>query len=162
METFDFWENALEKLKSFGQRIKALEYKLGLIADYTVEVGQTGIWTYVKKASGIYEAWGNTSVSVAMTNAIQNTYYGNNAVYISDLGFTEIKAANVTGQASGAYFGTKIEFYNTNQLHLSSRASASNTSTINFSINIKGLWKTFVGGVLSNIMALLPGKAVIA
>jgi len=58
METFDFWENALEKLKSFGQRIKALEYKLGLIADYTVEVGQSGIWTYEKKASGIAKCWG--------------------------------------------------------------------------------------------------------
>ena len=116
-------------------------------ANYIIEEGTSGIWTYRKWASGIMEAWGNTSASVAMTNPIQNTYYGNTSISISGLGFTTLQSVHVTGQASGSYFGTKLESYNTSQITVSSRSSASYTNTINFSFEIKGLWRAFTPSV---------------
>lgn len=47
-----------EKLKDIALKIKDIAYKLGLIADYVVEHGTDGIWTYRKWASGIAECWG--------------------------------------------------------------------------------------------------------
>ena len=39
-------------------KIKEIAEKLGLIADYVVEQGTDGIWTYRKWNSGIAECWG--------------------------------------------------------------------------------------------------------
>ena len=47
------------------QRVKALEYKLGLIADYVVETGTSGIWTYEKWQSGKAECWGSQTDTIS-------------------------------------------------------------------------------------------------
>lgn len=116
-------------------------------ADYIVEEGTNDIWYYRKWASGVYEAWGKEQRSTAMTNAIQNTYYGNVTFDISALGLTSIISAQVTGQASGSYFGTKIESWSTSSIQVSSRASASTTATVMYIFDIKGLWKEFTPSV---------------
>lgn len=117
-------------------------------ADYIVEEGTSGIWTYRKWASGVMEAYGRESRSTAMTNKIQEySYYGNQSFTISALGFTDIKSIQVTGQASGHYFGTKVEASSTSTIQASSRASSSVTSTIDYMIDIKGLWKEFTPSV---------------
>lgn len=46
------------------------------LADYIVEQGVSGIWTYRKWASGIIECWGQTDIgAVGITNTTGNQYY---------------------------------------------------------------------------------------
>ena len=61
--------NLKNLLKNLAQKIKALEYSLGLIADYVVETGTSGIWTYEKWESGKSVCWGTKSHTVT-------TWYG--------------------------------------------------------------------------------------
>lgn len=126
-------------------------------ADYIVEEGTSGIWTYRKWASGVMEAYGRESRSTAMTNKIQEySYYGNQSFTISALGFTDIKSIQVTGQGSGHYFGSKVESFNTTTILVSSRASSTVTSTIDYMIDIKGLWKEFTPSVMKQGSAVTP------
>lgn len=55
---------------------KAVTLPSGALADYIVEVGISGIWTYRKWASGIVECWGCVIYQNAKINAlISNKYY---------------------------------------------------------------------------------------
>ena len=47
---------------------------LDKIADYIVEQGTSGIWTYRKWNSGIAECWGYTSSTLSFTTASGGTY----------------------------------------------------------------------------------------
>lgn len=48
------------------------------LADYIVEQGVSGIWTYRKWASGIIECWGQTNIgAVGITNTAGGQYYSN-------------------------------------------------------------------------------------
>lgn len=48
------------------------------LADYIVEQGVSGIWTYRKWASGIIECWGQTNIgAVGITNTTGGQYYSN-------------------------------------------------------------------------------------
>lgn len=49
---------------NLAQKVKALEYKLGLIADYVVETGTSGIWTYEKWESGKAVCWGRQTNTI--------------------------------------------------------------------------------------------------
>lgn len=109
--------------------------------DYIVEQGTDGIWTYRKWNSGVYELWGYTTNSCAMTNALGETYYGTVNVSISGLGIVVINGVQVTGRASGHYFGTKVDNIANDILYLSCRASASNTTNVTHYIQITGTWK---------------------
>lgn len=46
--------------------------KLGLIDDYVVEAGTSGIWTYRKWASGNFDLWGYASYTSSTTAAVVN------------------------------------------------------------------------------------------
>lgn len=49
---------------------------LAAMADYIIEQGVSGIWTYRKWASGIIECWGQTDIgAVGITNTTGNQYY---------------------------------------------------------------------------------------
>ena len=56
--------------------LKSMAYKLGLIADYVVEQGTSGIWTYKKWASGEAELRATfvTTTAYAITTAYGNVY----------------------------------------------------------------------------------------
>lgn len=111
-------------------------------ADYIVEQGTDGIWTYRKWNSGVQEAWGVSSDSFAMTSGINNyQYYGTKSYSISALGFTAINNIQITGGGGGAYFGSKVESFNTSTINMSARASNSYTSTLTHWFYIKGTWK---------------------
>ena len=45
-------------LISLINKVKEISYNQGLIADYVVEEGMNGIWTYRKWNSGMAECWG--------------------------------------------------------------------------------------------------------
>lgn len=135
--------------------------------DYVVEERQNGNWLCRKWASGYMELYGNVFVTVAMTNNIATAqYWGNYTCDVAEYGFTAWFSITVSGQASGHYFGTKIESFNvsTGKITVSSRASASTTTAVRFFFNIKGLWKALeqVGGVIANLLTTLSRKAVTA
>lgn len=46
----------------------------GNLADYVVEQGTSGIWTYRKWNSGIAECWGEVTVNTAITDALGAMY----------------------------------------------------------------------------------------
>lgn len=116
-------------------------------ADYIIEQGKNGGWYYRKWASGVLEAWINSSQSVAMTTNINGQYYGNTTISISQFGFIETPNAVVTGKGSGAYFATKIDSSSATEIVLSSRASNTATTTVVFNISLRGLWKTLTPSV---------------
>ena len=60
--------------KSVIQCLKDIAYKLGLIADYVIETGTSGIWTYRKWNSGIAECWGTYTKTGPITSAWGNLY----------------------------------------------------------------------------------------
>lgn len=108
-----------------------------------VDEGTSGIWTYRKWSSGVYEVWGKTTNSCAMTTAYGSTYFGSVSISIADLRFVEIKDVQITGQAPGPYFATKIDSLTANTIALSCRASGSNTASITHYVRITGTWKTY-------------------
>ncbi len=56
--------------------IQSVGGSLAAMADYIVEQGVSGIWTYRKWASGIIECWGQTDIgAVGITNTTGNQYY---------------------------------------------------------------------------------------
>lgn len=114
-----------------------------ILDDEIVEEGTSGIWTYRKWSDGVYEVWGKTTNSCAMTTAYGSTYYGSVNISIAGLGFVEIKDMQITGQALGAYFATKIDNLTANTLTLSCRASNSNTISVTHYVRITGTWKTY-------------------
>lgn len=54
--------------------LKSMALKLGLIADYVVEQGTSGEWTYRKWASGIAECWGLWTTTSTFPNAYGGAY----------------------------------------------------------------------------------------
>ena len=112
-------------------------------ADYIVEQGTSGDWTYRKWNSGLYECFCERSDSFAMTNQLGNTYYGNVTVTISSLGFVSIKNVQITGGGGGHYFGAKVDTggVTTTSFVISARASGSQTATLTHWVYIIGTWK---------------------
>lgn len=111
------------------------------IADVVVEQGTSGIWTYRKWNSGLYEVYGRPSDSFAMTGSLNGTYYGNKAYTISGLSIVSFINVQITGEASGAYFGSKVEGLSTSTLTISARASSSTTATVIHNVYMLGTWK---------------------
>lgn len=60
-----------------GKHADEFQEKLKGIADYIVEQGTSGIWTYRRWKSGIVEAWGSDNADITESNAIGGMYYSN-------------------------------------------------------------------------------------
>lgn len=79
------------------------------MADYVVEQGTSGIWTYRKWNSGIVECWGTKTVSsIAVSTAWGNVYYGtasaaSGMTYPSGL-FIAAPIAQINLRAAGGRF----------------------------------------------------------
>ena len=79
----------------------------GLVQDYMIESGNSGIWEYRKWASGVYECWGNLQVSsVNINNAWGGTYYGYTEGADFPIVFSELPTmtATVNGQTTTTVF----------------------------------------------------------
>lgn len=57
--------------------LKDICLKLGMVSDYVVETGTSGIWNYRKWASGTAECWGRHSAVLKnySSNALGHVYY---------------------------------------------------------------------------------------
>ena len=115
--------------------------KLG-IADYIVEQGTSGIWTYKKWNSGIVEAWANASTTQAIATALGNIYRAPNAV-TTNFPFTitepKVHLASQSGVVNGAYIA---ELSNTSFSWYPIKYGKDSTSRVRtIATYVNGKWK---------------------
>lgn len=130
--------------------LKKLCTKLGLIADYVMETGTDGIWTYRKWNSGVAECWGSKTVTPTSTYTWGSLYEVRPVVqenFPSRL-FKEIEYFNAAATSANMAF-SGVEQYQavtttkTPQLVAlrPSSITLSSTSRIKYTIYAKGRWK---------------------
>ena len=115
--------------------------KLG-IADYIVEQGTSGIWTYKKWNDGIVEAWANASTTQAIATALGNVYRAPNAV-TTNFPFTitepKVHLASQSGVVNGAYIA---ELSNTSFSWYPIKYGKDSTSRVRtIAAYVNGKWK---------------------
>lgn len=144
----------LELLKSLIIKVKDIAYKLGLISDYVVEWGTSGIWTYRKWNSGIAECWSkkaNSLTGVVSPVALFGAYY----TYVPgiSLPFEMIyDSMFVTGNARlGSGIGFLYGGANTSTTVNIYVVGNQATTEILAQINVIGLWKE-LGGVVHRLL----------
>lgn len=62
-------------IEMVDKSLKEWMYQVTSSADYIVEQGTSGIWTYRKWSSGIAECWGTERKTTAIATAWGNAYY---------------------------------------------------------------------------------------
>lgn len=67
------------------------------VADFLVEQGTSGIWTYQKWNSGIAECWGEYSGSVSVSNHLSSAYHSNSITVNYPISFAEPAIFTVDG-----------------------------------------------------------------
>lgn len=113
-------------------------------ADYIVEQGTSGIWTYRKWNNGVLECWGiTTSASKAVTTKYGNGWYGAQDTIQFPTGlFNSIKIAQATlidPSGVGSWFDVKT--ISTNAVTGYIYSIISNTSSFQIAIYAIGTWK---------------------
>ena len=130
-----------ELLTGIINKIQQIAEKLGLIADYVVEQGTSGTWTYRKWNSGIAECWGISRLPISTTpeievilpfNMVDTNYVvsltpGNNASVLT----TPIRECRVNGGNSAR---------TVNSFYVSAKSSSS-TYGVKFNMTVIGRWK---------------------
>ena len=115
--------------------------KLG-IADYIVEQGTSGIWTYKKWNGGIVEVWAKVSTTQAIATALGNVYRAPNAV-TTNFPFTitepKVHLASQSGVVNVAYIS---ELSNTSFSWYPIKYGKDSTSRVRtIAAYVNGKWK---------------------
>lgn len=112
------------------------------IADYVVEQGTSGIWTYRKWASGIAECWGIGTITMTHYNTFGGFYgYYTNFALPSGL-FTSVTAHNYTATVdSGFAIPAGGQGSSTTTFRVYALASANGSQSCAFDMVVKGRWK---------------------
>lgn len=109
--------------------------------DYIVESGDEGIWTYEKRASGIFKCWGKASVQPSSNTASGQLNYSN-AITVP-LPFDIVSGEANANPSSMLMFCSNIEVSTTSVgfrlARVSSAVSTSTPTTVHLSVN--GKWK---------------------
>lgn len=119
-------------------------HKLGLISDYVVEQGESGIWTYRKWNSGVAECWTTWQGTVARYNTGGPSPATSMYTKTWDLPFafkekyTKTATVQVGSGIAIVVSGGLNDTLDTVALHWASNVT-SGTSTVN--LMIKGTWK---------------------
>ena len=112
-------------------------------ADFIVEQGTSGIWTYRKWASGVAECWGTDKFNVNQGNTVRQTNFPTN-LFLSGstvCGFASCGATNTVEswvkyvEVNPTYFATYV--YSANQ----------STQSMTLFRQAKGIWKAFTPSV---------------
>lgn len=140
--------------KSVAQCLKDISYKLGLIADYVVETGEIGNWTYQKLNSGIAKCWCRKDFgNVAMTGVSGNVYYKFLGGVDFPFTFTETPTIDVAPESDGAYAvsaalrggsGSTSSYITPSGLAsgcLLVTSGSSATKRVHVHLTVKGRWK---------------------
>ena len=117
------------------------------VADYIVETGTSGIWTYQKWASGKAECWGQKKITgYAMTKATYNHYYGSAITESYPFAFKTIiykssEASDSKTSVVGVQRGTGADASLTQIGNTYPISLASQTVDITLNHYVKGTWK---------------------
>lgn len=153
MKVFNLLLNLVQGIKNALQESKDYTDARG---DYIVEQGTSGIWHYEKRASGIAECWGKTTITATSWNTWGSVYEGNpylsNLEFPTDL-FIDTPIVNCVVAQNGLTGGSMYEMGTINQTRIHyivpiRPIATSSSIPYWYLINAKGLWKTFeqVGG----------------
>ena len=138
-----------ELLTGIINKIQQIAEKLGLIADYVVEQGTSGIWTYRKWNSGIAECWGSKYLGeIALTTSTAsgalytNSAYQNASITLPTDLFNDMPTTTHANIQSNGYTLTQAHSVNptTVAYRIWSPYSATITGAI-ISFDVKGRWK---------------------
>lgn len=92
-----------------------IDFSNGIMADFVVEQGTTGIWTWRKWYSGIAECWGKNIVTLDITTAWgSGLYYGQVSAIAFPFAFKSAPACQVTVETSNASWSACNVRANTN------------------------------------------------
>ena len=126
--------------------VKALISKLldAVKADYVVEQGTSGIWTYRKWKSGIAECWGTYTANIAInTSSAVYGGYRSGAINLPAFPITFTSAPSVSAtanSATGYWFNNIAPTTTGGQFYLSAGASMTSASR-RISFHAIGEWK---------------------
>lgn len=120
------------------------EREISTEADWVIENGTSGIWTYRKWNSGIAECWGNTTKSVtgtSMTAPFSGYNYDCGYFTFPTNLFTSTPTITVNGKKNGNY--TCVSYVNptSTQVAVELQSSVSGTDTCYIHIYAVGTWK---------------------
>lgn len=112
-------------------------------ADYVVEQGTSGIWTYRKWASGIAECWGSYTETKTHTGTTLGGYAYTAAVYFPTDLFTEVPIVTYSAYLGNQYAltGTLTDSFSKNSISLWAVCNTSGSKTTTWQLNVKGKWK---------------------
>lgn len=125
-------------LVSVREKLREIAQKQGLIKDYVVETGTSGIWTYRKWSSGTAECWGEKTAAVSSKSVL------NVPSFSFPFTFTAIPNINVGCTASGAdlYRVHNLkDFADTQTMRLTFINNYTAQVNITASIYVIGKWK---------------------
>lgn len=110
-------------------------------ADYVVEWGNTGIWSWRKYASGLAECWGTITSTLSSSGSQLGYPYWSTGWY--NLPFAFANVPTVTASANVGDQATMISYVNVNNssLVVEASANASGSKTCEFHMMVKGKWK---------------------
>lgn len=115
----------------------------GAIADFVVEQGTSGIWTYRKWNSGIAECWGTHTASLTHYAGPYGNFYGYSSVVAFPSGLFIERPVASHNCAIGTVFAmpaSNLGVSNTSYM-LYALAATSGTQSCTFDIQAKGKWK---------------------
>ena len=132
--------------------IKDILVKLNLIADYVVEQGTSGIWTYRKWNSGIAECWGNTTYTQSSNFGAWGNNYISSEISPKAYPFTFIENPNeIIYVSSPSGSGWSLPYNGTTSasgaVQITRPASGGSNVIWQIRYEVKGLWKQL--GVVS-------------
>ena len=139
--------------------LKKVLQRLGIIADFIVETGTSGIWTYEKRNSGIAECWGvivfgEIALTTNMASGVysSSTYAARSQTLPSGL-FSEVKYVNANVTSNG-YHQTQVAAYSETAVTYRVWSSYPGSPTsVEVLLEVKGYWKTpNLGGVVRNLL----------
>lgn len=113
------------------------------LADYVVEQGTSGIWTYRKWNSGIAECWGEANSGSNISNSSAGGWYaGSFAVNFPDgLFITNPNAfVNIHTWGTGYHFGSAYQVTSTG-MRVQAIRNDNNSSIMYANIHVIGKWK---------------------
>lgn len=134
-------KNISEGIAGLGQQINEAVAPLKDSADYVVEKGSEGMWSWKKWESGHIDLWGNKSESIDCAKAYGNLFYSSLKEFILPNGLVNsIDAIHIDVLGSGSMFATPYDASKESvKVYFYSGKSETKTETVYFTINAK--WK---------------------
>lgn len=113
------------------------------LADFVVEQGMSGIWTYKKWNSGTVECWGNVSVNPTVTNGLNTTIVNLPFAFVNTnflVNITPAKCGLLVDRCGDCNTSNAIT-HTTSSFMLSYNYAHGTLYTTSFNVIVNGRWK---------------------